>query len=252
MGIQCSKRKAKPSEQFEIRTSQTQTSPQNQPTSKEALIYCDSSELATFMRTKPVKTFLADLMKKKQIQLDSCDQMAAIIESKSEIILRCYNDFTEKALKIKLKVLEYYNENYLRYKQQTHDQSTNQELLANETMQLLLETIIILNCLMDKNFDQDSELWWGDGYYDDRISVLSVSQDTSQQNDKIVQPIQQYLNALKNTIVQSIPIHEQQRVTEQPQSIANSTAIAQVHLTKFYHDLKLQFVRDVDEEKVDA
>lgn len=109
--------------------------------------------------------------------------MAAIIESKSEIILRCYNDFTEKALKIKLKVLEYYNENYLRYKQQAHDLSSNKELLANETMQvrlifliykLLLETIIILNCLMDKNFDEETELWWGNGYYEDRISVLSV------------------------------------------------------------------------------
>ncbi|CAD8101268.1 unnamed protein product [Paramecium sonneborni] len=252
MGIQCSKRKSKPSQQFEIRISQTQASPQSQPTSKEALIYCDSNDLANFMRTKPVKTFLADLMKKKQIQFDSCDRMATIIESKSEIILRCYNDYTEKALKIKLKVLEYYYDNYLIYKEQSHDCNNIKELLANETTQLLLETIIIINCLMDKNFDQDQELWWGDDYFLHRIAILSISQDTSQQNDKIVQPILQYINSLKNKITQAIPLLEQQKTTQQPQSIANSTAIAQVHLTKFYHDLKLEFVRDSDEQKVDV
>lgn len=34
--------------------------------------------------------------------------LVEVIKSKSEIILRCYNDYTEKALRIKLKVLEYY------------------------------------------------------------------------------------------------------------------------------------------------
>ncbi|CAD8080656.1 unnamed protein product [Paramecium primaurelia] len=251
MGIQCSKRKAKPQEQ-QLEIHNLQDLPQNQPTSKEALIFCDSNDLANFMRTKPVNTFLADIIKKKQIKLDSCDQMASIIESKSEIILRCYNDYTEKALKIKLKVLKYYYENYLIYIQQTNDTSGTKELLANETMQLLLETIIIMNCLMDKNFDQEQELWWGDGYYEVRIFTLNVYKDTSQSNDKIIQPILQYVNALKIKIAQTIPFHDQQKVIEQPQSIANSTAIAQVHLTKFYSDLKLQFVRDVEEEKVNA
>ncbi|CAD8093812.1 unnamed protein product [Paramecium sonneborni] len=88
------------------------------------------------------------MKKKKKIQLDCCAQMATIIENKSEIILRCYNDFTEKALKIKLKVLEYYNDNYLIYKDQSHDCNSIKELLAHETTQLLLETIIILNCLI--------------------------------------------------------------------------------------------------------
>lgn len=41
--------------------------------------------------------------------------------------------------------------------------------LTNLLLQLLVETAIILNCLMDKNFDDETELWWTNDYYSDRI-----------------------------------------------------------------------------------
>lgn len=68
--------------------------------------------------------------------MDSCEKLAEVIESKSEILLRCYNDYTEKALKIKLKVLEYYKKIYLVYKNFGNDTTSNETLISNETMQV--------------------------------------------------------------------------------------------------------------------
>lgn len=60
MGIQCSKQKHRPSDQNEIRVSiQSQKSAF---TSQEAIAYCDSAILANYMRTKPDKKFLAEVI----------------------------------------------------------------------------------------------------------------------------------------------------------------------------------------------
>ncbi|CAD8110987.1 unnamed protein product [Paramecium sonneborni] len=248
MGIQCSKRKINNQKNEKVQAKPIQIS---QSTSKEALAFCDSQDLANLMRTKPIKSYLQEVIQKQQIYLDSCEQLTQIIERKSEILLRCYNDFTEKALKIKLMVLKYYNENFLVYQKQEPDCIQQKNLVANETMQILLETIIILNCLMDKNFDEEQELWWGKDYFSDRIHILGGITEDKIQNDQIVQPIVQYLQALINKVTQSLPINQQQQKPfHQNQSVVNSTAIAQVHLTKFYNDLKLEFAKDAGEEQI--
>jgi hypothetical protein len=38
-----------------------------------------------------------------------------------------------------------------------------------------VETTIILNSLMDKNFDDETEVWWGNGYFDERINQLALA-----------------------------------------------------------------------------
>ncbi|CAD8099583.1 unnamed protein product [Paramecium sonneborni] len=251
MGITCSKRKINSQKYVQVQAKPIQAS---LSTSKEALAFCDSQDLANIMRTKPVKQYLQDVIKKQQIYFDSCEQLTHIIERKSEILLRCYNDFTEKALKIKLIVLKYYNENFLAYQKFEPGCIQENDLVANETMQILLETIIILNCLMDKNFDEEQELWWGNDYFKNRIQNLGGIVEDRIQNDQIVQPIVQYLQALINKVTQSLPINQQQQQQQKPfqhnQSVVNSTAIAQVHLTKFYNDLKLEFARDAGEEQI--
>ncbi|CAK86624.1 unnamed protein product (macronuclear) [Paramecium tetraurelia] len=250
MGIKCSKRKNK---SFRNEIIQAQPIQMSLTTSKEALAFCDSQDLANFMRTKPVKSYIQEVIWKQQIYFDSCEQLTRIIEGKSEILLRSYNDFTEKALKIKLMVLKYYKENFLAYQEQVPECIEKKDWIANETMQILIETNIILNCLMDKNFDVEQELWWGNDYFKDRIQSLGANGEEKIQNDQIVQPIVQYLQALKNKVTQSMPINQQQqRPYQQNQSVVNSTAIAQVHLTKFYNDLKLEFAKDAGEEQVSS
>lgn len=59
---------------------------------------------------------------------------------------------------------------------------------------------------MDKNFDDETELWWGCDYYSDRIKELSLTVDTFENADPITTPILQYLNALKGKILQVIPL----------------------------------------------
>lgn len=54
---------------------------------------------------------------------------------------------------------------------------------------------------MDKNFDDEIELWWGGDYYSDRIKELSLTADTSENTDPITTPILLYLNALKSKII---------------------------------------------------
>ncbi|CAD8154002.1 unnamed protein product [Paramecium pentaurelia] len=242
MGLQCTKQKEKkPIKILEIK--QSQSSPQTLSTTKEAIDFVESQSLANVMRTKPVKEYLQEQIAKNQIYVDSCDILAERIESKSQLILRSYNNYTEKALKIKSKVLEYYRNEYINYINSKNDSLKNREFIIKETIQLLVETTIILNCLMDKNFDDETELWWGGDYYSDRIKELSLSVDTSENTDPITTPILQYLNTLKSKILQVIPI-----LPSQNKSIANSVAITNVHLTQFYKDLKLEFAKDVEEE----
>ncbi|CAK79712.1 unnamed protein product (macronuclear) [Paramecium tetraurelia] len=242
MGLQCAKQKEKqPIKANEIKKSDS--TPQTLSTTKEAIDFVESQSLANVMRTKPIKEYLTEQIAKNQIYVDSCDILAERIEGKSQLILRSYNNYTEKALKIKSKVLEYYRNEYTNYINSRNDTSENREFIIKETIQLLVETAIILNCLMDKNFDDENELWWTNDYYSDRIKALSLSPDTSENTDPITSPILQYLNALKSKIVKVIPL-----LPIQPKSIANSVAIANVHLTQFYKDLKLEFAKDVEEE----
>ncbi|CAD8066149.1 unnamed protein product [Paramecium sonneborni] len=242
MGLQCAKQKEKkPVKEIEIK--QSDSTPQTLSTTKEAIDFVESQSLANVMRTKPVKEYLAEQIAKNQIYVDSCDILAYKIESKSQLILRSYNNYTEKALKIKSKVLEYYRNEYINYINSKNDTPQNRDLIIKETIQLLVETSVILNCLMDKNFDDDTELWWGNDYYCDRIKALALTADTSENIDPITNPILQYLNALKARIIQVIPL-----LPSQPKSIANSVAITNVHLTQFYKDLKLEFAKDVEEE----
>lgn len=42
---------------------------------------------------------------------------------------------------------------------------------------------------MDKNFDDETELWWTTDYYNDRIAALSLSNDTTENTDHITTPI---------------------------------------------------------------
>ncbi|CAD8174121.1 unnamed protein product [Paramecium octaurelia] len=242
MGLQCAKQKEKqPIKASEIKKSDS--TPQTLSTTKEAIDFVESQSLANVMRTKPIKEYLTEQIAKNQIYVDSCDILAERIEAKSQLILRSYNNYTEKALKIKSKVLEYYRNEYTNYINSKNDTLENREFIIKETIQLLVETAIILNCLMDKNFDDENELWWANDYYSDRIKALSLSPDTSENTDPITAPILQYLNALKSKILKVIPL-----LPIQPKSIANSVAIANVHLTQFYKDLKLEFAKDVEEE----
>ncbi|CAD8174018.1 unnamed protein product [Paramecium pentaurelia] len=242
MGLQCAKQKEKqPIKALEIK--QSDSTPQTLSTTKEAIDFVESQSLANVMRTKPIKEYLTEQIAKNQIYVDSCDILAERIEGKSQLILRSYNNYTEKALKIKSKVLEYYRNEYTNYINSKNDTPQNREFIIKETIQLLVETAIILNCLMDKNFDDETELWWANDYYSDRIQALSLSPDTSENTDPITTPILQYLNALKCRILKVIPL-----LPNQPKSIANSVAIANVHLTQFYKDLKLEFAKDVEEE----
>ncbi|CAD8072564.1 unnamed protein product [Paramecium sonneborni] len=242
MGLQCAKQKEKkPIKALEIK--QSLSAPQTLSTTKEAINFVESQSLANLMRTKPVKEYLTEQIAKNQIYVDSCDILAERIEGKAQLILRSYNNYTEKALKIKSKVLEYYKNEYINYINSKSHTPKNSDLIIKETIQLLVETSVILNCLMDKNFDDETELWWGNDYYYDRIRVLALTADTSENIDPITTPILQYLNALKARILQVIPL-----LPSQPKSISNSVAITNVHLTQFYKDLKFEFAKDVEEE----
>ena len=43
---------------------------------------------------------------------------------------------------------------------------------------------------MDKNFDDEIELWWGDNYFSDRIKFLALTAtDCSDNTDNITVPI---------------------------------------------------------------
>ncbi|CAD8160907.1 unnamed protein product [Paramecium octaurelia] len=243
MGFACSKQKENHTE-MRVEIKKQEDIRQSLSTTKEAIDFVESNSLANVMRTKPIKSYLTEQIEKQQIQMDSCEILAERIEAKSQLIIRSYNHFTEKALKIKSKVLEYYRNEYLNYINSNLDTITNIEFIQKETIQLLVETTIILNCLMDKNFDDEIELWWGNNYFSDRIQHLALTAtDCSDNTDPITNPIIQYINALRNKILQVIPVQ-----TNQPKSIANSVAIANVHLTQFYQDLKLEFAKKVDEE----
>ncbi|CAK64225.1 unnamed protein product (macronuclear) [Paramecium tetraurelia] len=242
MGLQCAKPKEKKAIKV-LESKQNQSGPSTLSTTKEAIDFVESQSLANLMRTKPVKEYLTEQIANNQLYVDSCDILAERIEGKSQLILRSYNNYTEKALKIKAKVLEYYRNEYLNYINSKNDTPKNREFIIKETIQLFVETTIILNCLMDKNFDDESELWWGGDYFGDRMKQLSLIADTSENTDSITAPILQYLDALKCRILQVIPI-----LPSQTKSITNSVAITNVHLTQFYKDLKLEFARDVEEE----
>ena len=54
---------------------------------------------------------------------------------------------------------------------------------------------------MDKNFDDDRELWWGNEYYYDRIKALSITVDISENKDPITSRIIVYFNALKRNVL---------------------------------------------------
>ncbi|CAD8164547.1 unnamed protein product [Paramecium pentaurelia] len=243
MGFSCSKQKQNHTDK-RVEIKKNEDIRQSLSTTKEAINFIESNCLANVMRTKPIKSYLAEQIEKQQIQMDSCEILADRIEAKSQLIIRSYNHFTEKALKIKSKVLDYYRNEYLNYINSNLDTITNIEFIQKETIQLLVETTIILNCLMDKNFDDEIELWWGNNYFSDRIQHLALTAtDCSDNTDIITTPIIQYINALKNKILQVMPIQN-----NQPKSIANSVAITNVHLTQFYKDLKLEFAKKVDEE----
>ncbi|CAD8075574.1 unnamed protein product [Paramecium sonneborni] len=244
MGFLCSKQKDNHIHK-QVETQKQENIRQSLSTTKEAIDFVESTSLANLMRTKPIKSYLAEQIEQQQIQVDSCEILADKIEAKSQLIIRSYNHFTEKALKIKSKVLEYYRNEYMNYINSNLDTNKNKEFIQKETIQLLVETTVILNCLMDKNFDDEIELWWGDNYFSDRIQILALTDiDCSDNTDNITAPIIQYINALKNKIIQVIPVQN-----NQPKSISNSVAITNVHLTQFYKDLKLEFAKKVEEEE---
>ncbi|CAD8087940.1 unnamed protein product [Paramecium sonneborni] len=244
MGFICSKPKGNHTDK-KMEIQKQEEIQQSLSTTKEAIDFVESTSLANVMRTKPIKSYLAEQIEKQQIQVDSCEILADKIEAKSQLIIRSYNHFTEKALKIKSLVLEYYKNEYINYINSNLDTNPNKEFIQKETIQLLVETTVILNCLMDKNFDDEIELWWGDNYFSDRIQILAVNIPVSSNNtDNITNPIIQYINALKNKILQVIPIQN-----NQPQSISNSVAITNIHLTQFYKDLKMEFAKKVEEEE---
>ncbi|CAK79507.1 unnamed protein product (macronuclear) [Paramecium tetraurelia] len=245
MGFSCSKQK---NDHVEIRieTKKQGYILQSQSTSKEAIDFIESTSLANTMRTKPIKSYLAEQIEKQQIQLDSCEILVDRIEAKSKLILRSYNHFTEKALKIKSIVLDFYRNEYVNYINSNLDTITNKGFIQKETIQLLIETTIILNCLMDKNFDDEVELWWGNDYFSDRIQLLALSCTDCEDNaDNITFPIIKYIKALKNKIIYVMPVQ-----SNQPKSISNSVAITNVHLTQFYKDLKMEFAKKVDDEDI--
>lgn len=64
MGIQCSKRKERQPEKVII-TKTPNTQQKSLSTTKEALDYCDSVSLANLMRTKPIKTYIAEQIEKQ-------------------------------------------------------------------------------------------------------------------------------------------------------------------------------------------
>lgn len=58
---------------------------------------------------------------------------------------------------------------------------------------------------MDKNFDEETELWWTFEYYQRRFEKLPVvAVDNFKQ---IIQPIIYYLESLKVLICKSLPIN---------------------------------------------
>ncbi|CAD8176695.1 unnamed protein product [Paramecium octaurelia] len=247
MGFSCSKQKDDHvDKRIEIKNQEYIL--QSQSTSKEAIDFIESTSLANTMRTKPIKSYLAEQIEKQQIQLDSCEILADRIEAKSKLIIRSYNHFTEKALKIKSIVLDYYRNEYVNYINSNLDTITNKEYIQKETIQLLVETTIILNCLMDKNFDDEVELWWGNNYFSDRIQLLALTATDCEDNaDNITFPILQYIKALKNKIIYVMPVQ-----SNQPKSISNSVAITNVHLTQFYKDLKMEFAKKVEDEDISS
>ncbi|CAD8167033.1 unnamed protein product [Paramecium pentaurelia] len=248
MGFSCSKQKDDHIDK-RIETKKQEYILKSQSTSKEAIEFIESSSLSNIMRTKPIKSYLAEQIEKQQIQMDSCEILADRIEAKSQLIIRSYNHFTEKALKIKSIVLDYYRNEYANYINSNLDTITNKEFIQKETIQLLVETTIILNCLMDKNFDDEVELWWGNNYFSDRIQllVLNFTDCCLDNTDNITYPIIQYINALKNKIIHVMPVQ-----SNQPKSISNSVAITNVHLTQFYKDLKMEFAKKVEDEDEDG
>lgn len=81
------------------------------------------------MRTKQIKTYIAEQIELQKIYVDSCQVLAEKIESKSQLILRSYNHYTEKALKIISKVLEYYKNEYINYINHNIDSIENKQLI---------------------------------------------------------------------------------------------------------------------------
>lgn len=42
---------------------------------------------------------------------------------------------------------------------------------------------------MDKNFDDETELWWGNDYFLERIQFLALNVECSESTDNITMPI---------------------------------------------------------------
>jgi hypothetical protein len=69
--------------------------------------------------------------------IDEClEQIKELCKDKSEVLLRCYNEYTDIALKLMQKVLEYYQNYYLQYIQLCTDIPLVKQIISEQTLQV--------------------------------------------------------------------------------------------------------------------